>query len=52
MPCHVAAAFDLQKHKQKSSHISDSREDINMLSTEGKRRVNTDTSEMKTKYLQ
>lgn len=52
MPCRVAAAFDLRKHKQKPSHMSDSREDVNILFTERKRRVNTDTSEMKTEHLQ
>lgn len=32
LPCHVAAAFDLWK----PSHMSDSREDVNMLFTEWK----------------
>lgn len=52
MPCHVAAAFDLWKHKQKPSHMSDSREDVNMLFTERKRKLNTDIFEMKTEHLQ
>lgn len=32
--------------------MSDSREDVNMLFTERKRKVNTDVSEMKTEHLQ
>lgn len=42
VPCHVAAAFDLWKHKRKPSHMSDCREDVNILLTERKRKVNTD----------
>lgn len=52
MLCHVAAAFDLWKQKRKHSHISDSREEVNILFTKRKRRVNTVIFEMKTDHLQ
>lgn len=49
---HVAAAFDLWKEKRKHSRISDSREEVNILFTKRKRRMNAVIFEMKTDHLQ